>query len=77
MHACVCEGMSNQDVVERLADGYRHPQPVDCPDALYDVMLDCWKRDPQQRPTFEHLFQTLDDFAVNVEIGYKDPSLLG
>jgi len=69
--------MSNQDVVERLTVGYRHPQPVDCPDALYDIMLDCWKRDPVIRPTFEFLFQTLDDFAVVAETGYKDPDLLG
>ena len=68
--------MNNQDVVDRLTQGYRHPQPVGCPDALYDVMMDCWKRDPVQRPTFEHLYQTLDDFAVVAETGYKDPNLL-
>jgi len=73
---CVCvEGMNNQQVVDRLYEGYRHPQPANCPDSLYSIMRDCWKNDPHQRPTFEHLFQTLDDFSVAMETGYKDPTV--
>jgi len=67
--------MTNQQVVDQLSLGFRHPQPADCPDALYAIMRDCWKKDAQQRPTFEYLFQTLDDFCVAVETGYKDPTI--
>ena len=62
-------------MVDRLSQAFRHPQPTDCPDELYAIMHDCWHKDPHQRPTFEHLFQTLDDFPVAVESGYKDPTL--
>jgi hypothetical protein len=67
-------GMNNQKVVELLQNGYRHPKPPACPDALYEIMLQCWNSDYQQRPTFEYLHQTLDDFTVSVETGYKDPA---
>ena len=67
--------MSNQQAVDKVRTGWRHPQPTDCPESLYGVMLDCWKKDAQLRPTFEHLFQTLDDFCVAMESGYKDPEV--
>lgn len=67
-------GLNNQKVVEMLNNGYRHPKPTACPDTLYNIMQDCWHKDANQRPTFEHLFQTLDDFSVSVETGYKEPA---
>ena len=67
--------MNNQQVVDQLNQGYRHPQPPDCPDTLYNIMIDCWNADEQKRPTFEFLFQTLDDFQVAVETGYKEPTV--
>jgi len=67
--------MGNQEVVDRLKDGYRHPKPAGCPDPLYNTMLECWNKDAQQRPTFECLFLTLDDYSVSAEgSGYKDPA---
>ena len=26
-----------------------------CPDSIYEVMLECWRSEEVQRPTFEHL----------------------
>jgi serine/threonine protein kinase len=36
-------GMSNQDVLQQVERGYRMPSPPGTPEALYQIMLDCWK----------------------------------
>jgi Protein tyrosine and serine/threonine kinase len=65
--------MPNDGVVKRLRKGYRHPKPDACPDELYEIMMECWRSEPNERPTFEYLYQILDDFTVSTETGYKDP----
>lgn len=35
---------------------------VYCPERLYSIMAQCWKRNPEQRPTFEHLNALFDNF---------------
>ena len=54
--------MTNSQVIEKLPQGYRMPQPIGCSHKLYNVMLDCWKEDPKQRPTFKALRQQLKEF---------------
>lgn len=44
------------------------------PDHIYQVMLDCWKKDPRQRPTFEYLHSIMDDYAVATEQNYREPN---
>ena len=31
------------------------PKPIDCPEAIYDIMRDCWNVTPENRPSFENL----------------------
>ena len=54
--------MTNDEVLAQVTQGYRMPQPPGCPDPLYQIILDCWKTDPKQRPTFEYLKCRLEDF---------------
>ena len=65
-------GMTNSEVLTQLERGYRHPCPRDCPPELYDIMLQCWKQESADRPTFDHLFHTMDDFAVATQNGYAE-----
>lgn len=65
-------GMTNSEVLNQLERGFRHPQPTACSDDLYQVMMDCWKKNADDRPTFEHLFHLLDDFAVATQSGYAE-----
>ena len=67
-------GMSNRDVLEQVDRGYRMPKPknVECPNSLYQKMLQCWDKDPEKRPTFEYLFSYFDDFFVSTEPRYRD-----
>jgi len=64
--------MTNQQVKDEIDKGFRHPQPVNCPREMYDVMLMCWKRIPEDRPTFEFLFNTMDDYNVAVASSYAE-----
>ncbi|XP_023213518.1 ephrin type-B receptor 1-like [Centruroides sculpturatus] len=51
---------SNQDVIKCIEKGYRLPAPMDCPEALYQLMLDCWQKDRSHRPTFASIVMTID-----------------
>ncbi|KAG2461549.1 tyrosine-protein kinase HCK isoform X2 [Polypterus senegalus] len=64
-------GMSNPEVIRSLERGYRMPRPEPCPNELYEIMLKCWKDKPDDRPTFEYLQSTLDDFFTATEGQYQ------
>uniref|UniRef100_A0A803TJL7 receptor protein-tyrosine kinase n=1 Tax=Anolis carolinensis TaxID=28377 RepID=A0A803TJL7_ANOCA len=57
--------MSNQDVIKAVEEGYRLPPPMDCPAALYQLMLDCWQKDRNNRPKFEQIVSILDKLIRN------------
>ena len=57
-------GMSNAEVLQQLERGYRMPCPPNTPESLYQIMLDCWKKNAMDRPTFEALQWRLEDFFV-------------
>lgn len=57
-------GLTNTQVLEQVSQGYRMPCPMNCPNKLYDIMLNCWKKEPECRPTFETLQWQLEEFFV-------------
>lgn len=64
-------GMTNPEVIRNLDKSYRMPSPEGCPEELYEVMLQCWKEKPEERPTFEHLQDLLSDFFIATEGQYE------
>ena len=64
-------GMSNYEVLERVPQGYRMPCPGGCPDALYEIMLECWRDDPASRPTFETVQWRLEEFFTETGSEYR------
>ena len=48
-------GMTNEHVLEAVPQGYRMPEPKDCPEPFYKIMLDCWKLNDGKRPTFNNI----------------------
>ena len=38
----------------------RLPAPMDCPEAIHQLMLDCWQKERAHRPTFSSIVKTLD-----------------
>lgn len=58
--------LSNAQTLKQVTEeGYRIPQPPGTPDAVYQMMRDCWQHEPEDRPTFESLMYQLEDFVVN------------
>ena len=54
--------------MEHLEGGNRLEKPSLCPDEIYDLMTDCWNREPLDRPTFKHLKSRLDAFKPTVDV---------
>lgn len=45
---------SNTQVWLKVLAGERLPQPDDCDDETYELMMMCWADDPTLRPSFEY-----------------------
>ena len=69
-------GMTNAEVLEKIQTGYRMGCPPNCPKQLHDIMLDCWREEPANRPTFETLQWQLEEFFVTEDGGYREPEQL-
>lgn len=65
-------GMSNHEVLDQVERGYRIPCPPSCHPAMHEIMLMCWKKTPEQRPTFEYLYEFFDNFFIATEPNYKE-----
>ncbi|XP_028260329.1 tyrosine-protein kinase FRK-like [Parambassis ranga] len=60
--------MTNYQVVQRVSLGYRMPCPPDCPRFIYDIMIECWRENNQDRPMFETLQWKLQDHSTDTDI---------
>ncbi|XP_072546337.1 proto-oncogene tyrosine-protein kinase ROS isoform X2 [Salminus brasiliensis] len=67
---------SNQEVLHHVNVGGRLPAPAECPQSLYSVMLECWRKQPRERPSFRCLHTTLnklretETFSPNGKTGH-------
>lgn len=73
----ICLGMTSHEMMEKLQNGYRLPNPenknysyIECPEKMYEIMLQCWAFTPIERPTFERLRQFFDDYYTETERPY-------
>ncbi|KAM4557265.1 tyrosine-protein kinase yes [Fundulus diaphanus] len=64
-------GMVNREVLEQVERGYRMPCPQGCPESLHEMMNQCWKKDPDERPTFEYILSFLEDYFTATEPLYQ------
>ena len=62
-------GMTNDAVTTEVERGYRMECPIGCSRSLYEIMLKCWNKNPEERPSFEFLKVTLEDCCVAAEEG--------
>ncbi|XP_065890002.1 ephrin type-B receptor 3-like isoform X2 [Dysidea avara] len=56
---------SNHKVLDEVEAGYRLELPKDCPQTVYEVMLDCWNLDHRLRPKFDEIGKELDALLNN------------
>ncbi|KAF4078680.1 hypothetical protein AMELA_G00201790 [Ameiurus melas] len=64
-------GMVNREVLDQVERGYRMPCPAECPESLHELMLTCWRKEPEERPTFEYLQSFLEDYFTSTEPQYQ------
>lgn len=53
-------GMEVADVYAFVKRGGRMAKPEICLDAIYEIMLDCWRVDPTRRPSFDRIVQRIE-----------------
>lgn len=46
-------------VIKAIEDGFRLPAPVNCPQHLHQLMLDCWQKERTERPSFGQIHSAL------------------
>ncbi|XP_043065334.1 vascular endothelial growth factor receptor 1 isoform X14 [Drosophila ficusphila] len=46
---------SNQELFNKLNDGYRMEKPQFANKVLHEIMLECWRKNPESRPLFNEL----------------------
>ncbi|KAH3696450.1 hypothetical protein DPMN_083915 [Dreissena polymorpha] len=64
--------MTNREVINQVENGYRMPRPSKCSPAMYEIMVKCWDKRPEERPTFEYLFNFFDDYFIATEPSYQE-----
>ena len=69
-------GMTNREVLHQVEQGYRMPKLPECPDGLYEIMLECWHRDPMSRPSFETLQWKLEEFYFQDDGIYRESEII-
>ena len=50
-----------QKLLEKLDSGHRMSRPPGCPVELHDIMMECWRGDADDRPTFGSLQHKLSN----------------
>ncbi|KAM7422756.1 hypothetical protein PAMA_010688 [Pampus argenteus] len=59
--------MSNHEVMKAINEAFRLPAPMDCPSAIYQLMLQCWQQDRSKRPRFTDIVNILDKLLRSPE----------
>ena len=59
------KSLSNPEVIQRILKFKYIPKREDCPNEVYKVIVSCWQRDPQGRPTFSDLRRELSHLEAS------------
>lgn len=58
-----------------VESGYIMEKPEICPEAIYEIMKQCWNLDPLQRPTMTEIGKRIGGlYRESVKIGLKQES---
>uniref|UniRef100_A0A672JTY1 receptor protein-tyrosine kinase n=1 Tax=Sinocyclocheilus grahami TaxID=75366 RepID=A0A672JTY1_SINGR len=53
-------GMTCAQLYEKLPQGYQLEKPLNCDDEVYELMKQCWKEKPFERPSFAQILMSLN-----------------
>ena len=54
-------GVDLTEVYQLLDSGYRMESPPGCPYRIYNLMRECWKWEPDRRPTFRQMHHEMEN----------------
>ena len=57
--------INSEDLFEQLQAGMRLPRPPHCAQSVYNIMEECWKAFPQDRPLFSDIYDNLDQLNLS------------
>lgn len=60
-------GLSHEQLIAFLKDGHLLQAPEACPPQVYALMRTCWQAQPESRPSFAALEQSLQDLQTNLQ----------
>lgn len=63
--------LTNTELMRFIKNGQRMEKPELCSDHVYSLMLDCWKQDGNERPSFQELVGRLEELMTQ-EVEYFD-----
>jgi serine/threonine protein kinase len=66
--------VSNPELLNFLKLGQRLERPENCSENLYELMLQCWATDPEDRPDFSDICQKLDPNKNKIYIDFSELS---
>lgn len=64
---CFQSAPSLPQVMKAINEAFRLPAPMDCPSAIYQLMLQCWQHDRSKRPRFSDIVNILDKLLRSPE----------
>jgi hypothetical protein len=50
---------AGHQLIQAIQNGYRMEKPNNAPNLFGELMTNCWKTDPKERPTFSQLEETI------------------
>jgi len=66
--------VQNHELLNFLKSGTRLEKPENCSDSLYELMLQCWTTDPDDRPNFSDICKKLDPNKNKIYIDFSELS---
>ncbi len=49
------------EVSDAVTKGYRLPSPDGCPEEIYQLMMQCWTKNPKDRLSFKQIYQRVEE----------------
>ncbi|KAH8264714.1 hypothetical protein KR044_002241 [Drosophila immigrans] len=65
---------NNFEVLAHVKDGGRLQPPDECPEKLYSLLLQCWRCEPWERPSFRRCYNTLQSISSEPSSSAKNPA---
>ena len=59
--------MDNVEAAEKVLGGYRLSKPEKCPDAMFEIVSNCWKENPKERPDMKQIASGIENIYVGLK----------